>query len=281
MPRKPSKKEAPIFELADKLLRVLRSQRGLGDAAYPLSVRRLVELTDPGAAPAVLKKALARKTFLKEVALLSAKAPDAPIALAADSGTLAGSALTLEFLLRQTRTAATHAFTAAKLKKKATGKMQKPFQDAINRRIAEGTLPPTVGWVSISGRKMLLLLSDLHTTAGQPPPAAPAPAPPPPPVAQEPPAAPAPALDFVAAFEQAFTRLDRAGGGHNFVSLVALRGALSADRDSFDQGLRRLRQEGRYALSAAEGRDGISAEERAAGILEEGSLLLFVSRNSP
>jgi hypothetical protein len=45
--------------------------------------------------------------------------------------------------------------------------------------------------------------------------------------------------------------------------------------------LQRLRRAGRYSLSAAEGRHGISAEERDAAIPEDGSLLLFVSRRGP
>jgi hypothetical protein len=38
-----------------------------------------------------------------------------------------------------------------------------------------------------------------------------------------------------------------------------------------------VRRQGRYSLSAAEGRHGISPEERDAGIIEDGSLLLFAS----
>ena len=42
-----------------------------------------------------------------------------------------------------------------------------------------------------------------------------------------------------------------------------------------------LRRGGRFSLSAAEGRHGISDEEREAAIPEDGSLLLFVSRRGP
>jgi hypothetical protein len=45
--------------------------------------------------------------------------------------------------------------------------------------------------------------------------------------------------------------------------------------------LRKLRIAGRYTLSAAEGRHGITPEEQQAGILEEGSLLLHVHRKKP
>jgi hypothetical protein len=59
---------------------------------------------------------------------------------------------------------------------------------------------------------------------------------------------------------------------------VDLRRALPVDRRTFDTGLEDLRRTGRYILSAAEGRHGISAEEQEAGIHEYGSLLLYVSR---
>jgi hypothetical protein len=87
--------------------------------------------------------------------------------------------------------------------------------------------------------------------------------------------------DFARRFDEAFARLDRERGGHNLVSLVALRAAVPVGRDDFDAGLRELRRRGRYSLGAAEGRHGISPEEREAGVVEEGSLLLFVSRKAP
>ncbi len=271
MARKPSGKEAAAAELAEKLLRVLRSQRDLGPDAYPLTVRRLAELTDSGAAPALLKKALAKRDFLKQAVPAHAKLPEAPIALADDLDRLAASPLLLHFLLRQARTAATNAHSASDLAKNASGKVKKPFQEAVNRGLAQGTLPPTVAWVSIKGSKKLFLLSEIlaggRVEAKAAPPAEPVRA--------------VPAPDFRAAFDEAFARLDRQAGGHNFVSLVALRGAVPAGREQFDRELRQLRQAGRYTLSAAEGRDGISPEERAAGIHEEGSLLLFVSRSTP
>jgi hypothetical protein len=92
-------------------------------------------------------------------------------------------------------------------------------------------------------------------------------------------AAPAtPAAGFESAFDEAFARLDRQGGSYNFVSLVELRRALAVDRATFDSQLRRLREAGRYTLSAAEGRHGITEEQRGAGISEDGTLLLFASR---
>jgi transcriptional regulator with XRE-family HTH domain len=97
------------------------------------------------------------------------------------------------------------------------------------------------------------------------------------PAASEGPAAP----DFAALFATAFDRLDDAAGAHNFTSLVELRQALTeyrVDRSTFDAGLAELRRAGLYTLAGAEGRHGVTDEEMDAGILEDGSLLLYVSR---
>ena len=87
-------------------------------------------------------------------------------------------------------------------------------------------------------------------------------------------------VDFAALFDEAFDRLDRQKGSHNLVSLLDLRPAVAAGRTAFDAGLHQLRRAGRYTLSTAEGRHGVSPEERAAGLVEEGALLLFVSKKT-
>jgi hypothetical protein len=85
-------------------------------------------------------------------------------------------------------------------------------------------------------------------------------------------------VDFTSLFDEAFARLEREHGSHNHVNLTVLRRAVPVERAAFDAGLQQLRRAGRYSLSAAEGRHGLSAEEQDAGIHEDGSLLLFVSR---
>ncbi len=85
--------------------------------------------------------------------------------------------------------------------------------------------------------------------------------------------------EFDARFDAVFEALDRQKGRHNLVSLVDLRRALNGvTRAEFDRALHALRRAGRYGLSAAESVHGIQPEDRAAGILEGGSLLLHVSR---
>jgi hypothetical protein len=186
----------------------------------------------------------------------------------------------------------------SELKSKLTSKLQKPFQEAVNRRLADGGMPPGVGWILINKAKKLFLLSDLHVGPEQAPvfgesradslfgtqysvlgtqytesPAAGGEAPRCVPEAGH--------SDFASAFNDAFAKLDRQAGGHNFVSLVALRSAVPRAREEFDAELRALRLAGRFTLSAAEGRHGLTAAEQEAGILENGTLLLYVSLKSP
>jgi hypothetical protein len=133
-------------------------------------------------------------------------------------------------------------------------------------------LPATVAWILIGGKRLLFLTRSLNRGVPESrPPEITLPA-------EETPAAPPLTGAFEPAFTQAFQRVDRLKGSHNFVSLVDLRRELPVSREAFDGGLRSLRRAGKYSLSAAEGRHGISPEERDAGIEEEGTLLLYVSQ---
>ncbi|WP_437779120.1 hypothetical protein [Sorangium sp. So ce1097] len=98
--------------------------------------------------------------------------------------------------------------------------------------------------------------------------------------------APAPAVAagapaaFAARFDAAFTALDRASGGLNYVTLRALRAALpDVPRAVFDAELAALRRQRRYSLDPSDGRHYQMADaERDAGILEAGNLLVYVAR---
>jgi hypothetical protein len=267
--------------LAEELIQRLERQRKLSPSSYPLSVRRLLELANRDASAALIQKAIAKRAFQRRVVVARAKDQDAPIALTADLESLAGSSLLLEFMLRSLRTPSNQAFSPAQLKAKTSRKLQASFQAALRRQIGDGTLPPTVGWLMIHRTKKLFLLADLHTgrqesgvTALRP--------------SVEPSIRGEGALTgepsvrpFAQAFDQAFAELDRRAGAHNFVSLLDLRAALSVSREVFDRELQELRIAGRYGLSAAEGRHGLSPEEIAAAITEDGTLLLYVSRKMP
>jgi hypothetical protein len=257
----------PEAVLADKLVAVLTARRQQGGTAYPLTLRQLLQLADPAAAPAVVKKALAGETVRGQVVLAVKANPDTPLALAADAGRLATSPLLLEFLLQATRTPANHAAPVSDLQKKLAPELRQPFAEAAGRQ-----LPPTVGCVLHKGKRLFFLLGDVSVATGGPPVAEQA--------AGGPPAA---TEDFRSAFDEAFDRLQRRPGAEDFVSLLDLRRALPAfDRAAFDAGLGRLRAAGAYSLRLADGRFGISPEERDAGVpTPDGALLLYVSRNAP
>lgn len=263
-PPLPPPPRKPEVVLAEHLLQVLEAQSRLGEGAYPLTVHRLLELTDLGAAPALRKKALAAKAFQERVLLVDKKDMGSPVALADHRARLTSSALFLEYLLRKRRKATEHAFPVDRLLGKKS-ELYAPFLEAVSRQIEAGALPPKVGWMWLGKKKQIFFLADIQKGRE----------------AAEPPPRELPPTDFAPAFDEAFAGLNRQQGAHNFVNLVDLRRALPVDRATFDAGLRRLRLAGRYTLSAAEGRHGITPEEREAAVTEDGTLLLYVSRKSP
>ncbi len=253
----------PALALAERMLGVLE-RRGSDGTPYPLLVKQLAELADPQAPAALVKKALAEEVFQQRaLGALAKLAPESPVALAADLEQLADSPLVLESLLRAARTANSHAFPVTAWKRKVAPRLWPAFQEALRRRTEAGNLPPTVCWVLL-GKKPHYFLRENLQAGGR--------------TKESPPVTPAAPGDFEQQFDAAFNRLDRATGAHNFVSLLDLRRALPLDRPAFDAGLNRLRFAQRYVVSAAEGRHGLSPEERDAGITEDGALLLYVSR---
>ncbi len=271
-------------KLVERLVKVLQSQKQLGDESYPVALGRLAELAE------VKVKDIANisnKGVFKN-AILAARIIDkadrkTPLALTDDVECLATSPKTLEFILSFIRTATIHAFSVAQLKRKltTTKNLSKRFQAHYNNLInSDEQLSDSVAWIQCNGPK-LFLLADLHPkaadshTGGHCKPSISSTTSTrqtskPTPETTTPP-------DFAKRFAEAFDSLDKSG--NNLVSLVDLRRELSSfDRGAFDAGLRELRKTGRYTLNSAEGRGGISEEERLAGILESGNLLLFVSR---
>jgi hypothetical protein len=262
LPRDPSE------VLSEKLVQGLEQRRTGGAAVYPLPLAQLLRETDAGAKPALVKKALAQQPFAGRALVTVTGKPDALVALAEDRDGLAASPRLLESVLGLLRTADNQAVSLADLAKKLTVPLRQPFESAVRRKMSEGSLPPSVGCLRIKKKPHLFLLADVAALAARPASVVPKPAA----------ASPPPAGDFAPLFAEAFDRLDRQSGGHNFVSLVDLRKAIPWERYVFDAELRKLRLAGLYTLSGAEGRHGLGALEQQAGILEGGTLLLFVSR---
>src|SRR5205823_8531934 len=90
----------PEVELAEKLVRVLQSQRRFGEASYPCPLHHLIHLTAPQAAPELVAQALALKTFGQRVLLACKGQPETPVALMEDMAQLATSPQLLELVLR-------------------------------------------------------------------------------------------------------------------------------------------------------------------------------------
>ena len=80
----------------------------------------------------------------------------------------------------------------------------------------------------------------------------------------------------------AFGKIDARNGGTNFVKLSDLRAAMpQLSRAAFDKAFRAERQAGKWAMSPHEGvRGKLTAGEKAAGIRENGELLVYVARRS-
>ncbi len=202
------------------------------------------------------------------------------LALADDKQILAESPELMEFLLRSARTPTNQAISVAQLKNKVSGSLKKSFPAALNRLMDENQLPGAIGWIFVNRTRRLFFLEDLHRGNQQSNDVSP------PSLSHDGASAArdlvgsTSSVDFSGEFDHAFEKLNRQGGSINFVSLVDLRRALAAiPRPVFDAELRQLWSEGRYSLRAAEGRFGISPEEREAGFWQEGALLLYVSRN--
>ena len=264
----------PALALAQELISALRECKKRGDAYPP----RLSELTN--APPDRLRAAVAESIFKTATIRALANDSDGLIALAEDARLLADSPRTLEAAVTAVRTPDHQAVPLSDLKRKIVKPLQAAFEAAVIAHVAAGApLPPAVGRLYVRKKPHFFLWQDVSAASRErkrpedgfrdraAPPVACAPGSP-------------IVADFAVAFDAAFERLNRQRGGHNLVSLVELRPAVPVDRAAFDAGLQQLRRAGRYTLSNAEGRHGVSQEERTAGLVEDSALLLFVSRKA-
>lgn len=153
MPRKRDQ----ATELAEKLAQTLEEQRRLGPDAYPLTLRRLVALTEPGAADALVLQAIGKKKeFSSRVVLAGAKTLDAPLAFVEDIDRLATSPVLLEYVLAPLCSEAQPAAAIAQVQKaRLPSKLKTAFAAALRRGIQDGTLPPTVAVVTLQGQPCL------------------------------------------------------------------------------------------------------------------------------
>ncbi|WP_438025445.1 hypothetical protein [Sorangium sp. So ce233] len=242
------------------------------------------------------------------------------VLLADDLEAVAQSDRLLELQLQSARKPDAPAVDLAQLPKGLLPALSRAFKAALEQRIADRRLPRTLGALTGKKPLFFFLADAVLPAAGAPAlPAASASTPPTdtaprltasngarptasagagkaapsdalrdapsngaPTAASAPAAASAsaPAAPFAARFDAAFTALDRDAGGHNYVTLRALRAALpDVPRAVFDAELAALRRQRRYSLDPSDGRHHQMADaEREAGILEAGNLLVYVAR---
>lgn len=269
--------EQRIKTLGENLIKVLRSQKELGPSAYPCTLQQLRQLTDPSAGDQEIMGVVGKKPF-KDDAILLRKEIDSLVLLAGDEDSLRACPSLVSYLVNRARHAKDNpkkllqnrAFTAAELKEFVTAKLQPIVGKILNERIGSGDLPMEVGALQVGRSLRLFLIEDLQpATLRERLQATPKPTP------------AGVKTDFAQRFEEAFQRLDRQHGGHNFVKLVDLRRELSEyPREEFDAGLQKLRIEKRYTLSGSQGKFGDNPAEREAAIHQAGEVLTTVSRRS-
>ncbi len=146
-----------VDELVEKLLQGLEAQRQFGSEAYPLSLQRLVELTNPQAPAELVEKVLGNKSFKDRTVVSQKKNLAAPVALIEDLDQLASSPLLLEFLLEQLCSPEHPTCPPSKLKTKVETKLKKPLEVAIARQIRDNTLPLAVNFRLEKSKPVLFL----------------------------------------------------------------------------------------------------------------------------
>jgi hypothetical protein len=150
-----AKKTDAAAGLADRMVQSLGEMRDRGE--YPVTLRQLSRTADPEAPEDLIAKAARGKGFTSQVVLAGKKDLDAPLALAEDARQLVESPLLLEWVLGQACTPAAPAQAVDKLVKKADKQLQGPLAEAIERQAREGTLPESVGSMSLRNKTCLFL----------------------------------------------------------------------------------------------------------------------------
>ncbi len=173
------KEDVPKREevLARRMLKVLESQRRLGGAAYPPTLRRLAQLCDVHGSDARVPKAVAH-AILADRALVVAKAGqkpslEAPVVLKEDLEESLSPILPalLRFALSPVITSTkgkqieTAAFSQTDVSKRLIPDLRERLEAALERGIAGQDLPPGVAWITVKGAPLLFLAENLRPGA--------------------------------------------------------------------------------------------------------------------
>lgn len=272
----------PEAVLSQKLVAALRSLKADEPGSYPTTFSHLCSRVGPEAGILVAGRAASLAPYSAEVITAFPTAVDSPIGLAEDVQQIAESPLLLPVLLpKHIKPEQQVVSVTALAKTKGLHAAVQPFVEAaVERMIASNSLPPALGALKISRKWNLFFQKDVvrsgatgSDTSGS--------------VKSQPetsvsnsvatvPQKGSFADDFVAAFE----KLDRESSFRNYLKLLDLRRQLpDYDRSEFDRGILDLCRQRLFGL---EGSDGstvkLTEEERSAGIMDGGSLLVYCRR---
>ena len=265
----------------ENCLRILAGLKALGEASYPTTMQRLVELAGP-VPSSVLGKVVKSDAFQSQVICSLSGDDTAPLALKSDESLLANSPRLLVSILEKLRTNDHHLVTLDKVikYKPLNPRIRIPLESAIEDKITANSLPENIGALKVDKKWALFLMSDvigaiaLSTPSPEQSASSSAPA------MEEVPKA-TDSVNFGRDFDAEFAKLDGKLGLPHYASLVDLRPALKQyPREVFDRELLKLRRTGRYSLSLVEGRYGVSEEERAACLVVDHVPHLLVQKKA-
>ena len=149
-------KPDPVADLAVKMIQTLERLRDQGDDVYPPTLMQVSALADPSAPPTLAAKALKKKPFAARF-LAANKHPDSPVVLTEDAERLADSPRLLGFTLNLLCTPQKRLHSPARLVAKVDKALKVAFASALQRRLADESLPATVGVVAVRGKPQLYL----------------------------------------------------------------------------------------------------------------------------
>ena len=144
--------------LAGKMIETLERLRGQNGDAHPPTLAVQAAQADAAAPPELAAKALIKKPFAARL-LAARNHPESPVVLAEDAGRLVDAPRLIEFALSLLCTPEKRLHAPSKLVGKVDKALKPAFAAALQRRIADGSLPAAVGVTEVRGKPQLYLQS--------------------------------------------------------------------------------------------------------------------------
>lgn len=267
----------------------LRSQKQIG--AYPHTVQRLLDLANmPVSLAKQLVGTVGRSSKASKHFLTSAKsnatedsAKAALVILPDDLDAVACSQELLLNCLTMATKPGTQLFTIAELAAALNAKFDAPFKKSWRTVLESEQLPRQVGVLRRRKLPYLFLINQIAAYSSISEPARNTGTNRQPPQERKQLGPSVVESGLVERLLSTFDRLDREAGGHNYVTLAALRNAFpDTARQELDGAVHSLRRTGRITLDSADGRHArLSEAEIAAGIVEDGQRLVYLARRHP